>query len=255
MKNTTLQQQPGAGNMVAQVEQAKKAPRVNACTVDQTKQTLLYVFALIGLTGSTLPDEGQKMVLIDYLHRELTGYSLQDIKNAFTLYVQKKLDYTEKHYYNFSVMLLENVMQSYKRYCVNIPSFSRPALPQKTDPTPAEIEERNKRGCINCFARYGHTGTLQDIGNATYDYVTQIGLMRLDDDKKWEYYNKAKKTVIDISTAKSMMGKLPEKLSTIMQRITNGTETSIAQEAKRLALASWFDELIEMDTELKDLIE
>lgn len=78
------------------------------------RQSLRYVFTLIGLRPEHFPTDLQKAVLIDFIRTELKQYSPEEITLAFRLAASKKIDVDITHYQNFSAVYLADVMDAYK---------------------------------------------------------------------------------------------------------------------------------------------
>jgi hypothetical protein len=108
---------------------------------------------------------------------------------------------------------------------------------------------------VACFVRYARTGHLIDFGNATYNYLDRIGQLRLTDERKWIIWQKA----TDLLKAEAMENALKmragTKLKDIIAEINKPDSQPVRAQAKRIALAQYFDELIESELELKDVLE
>jgi len=78
------------------------------------RQSLRYVFALIGLKAENLPTEIQKMVLLEFIQTELKLFTPTEIKLAFRMAVAGELNVELSHFQNFNAMYLANVMNAYR---------------------------------------------------------------------------------------------------------------------------------------------
>jgi hypothetical protein len=168
------------------------------------------------------------------------------------LFIQNKLDFYEVLYGKFSILFLEKVMQSYKRWKISLP---KPAPEQPEQPTQAEINNIMRQGAIDCFVNYAKTGLIIDFGNATYNYLDRIELLRLTDDRKWQIHHKAIQTLKVQAMENALKAKQTKRLKDVIKQIDEPNSKPVIAQAKRIALTQYFDELIESGLELKDLIE
>ena len=255
--NLALQRPPETGNIKLAVKQAMQEPKINNVPVDHIKQILRYIFGLIGLSGDKFPDEGEKVIIIDYIKKEMARYSLMDLKLAFTLYVQQKLDYRDAHYSKFSVLFLENVIQSYQRYRVSLNIFQKTELPQP-EPTPDEIEEIHKQSTLLKFNNYIKTGIISDPGNASYNWLDKNGFIKFSVERKKIIFQQAQTEIIKEKSKQLQCEILGEgyKLKSIKNEIAEiregGDPAVIA--AKKLALKEYFNDIIEIGTTLQENI-
>jgi len=257
MENTSQQLQtysePTNGtNLVAIVQAAAAAPRIYAAREEELKTTLVNIYAMLGMRADQVPETEEKNLLHNYIRQQLKGYSLPDIKIAFMLFIQNKLDFSEVLYGKFSILFLEKVMQAYKRWKVALP---KQAPPQPEQPTQAEVNNIMRQGAIDCFVNYAKTGILIDFGNATYNYLDRIGQLRLTDDRKWKIHHKAIQTLKTQAMENALKAKQTKRLKDVIKQIDEPNSKPVIAQAKRIALTQYFDELIEAGLELKDLIE
>lgn len=244
----------GACSIIERVEIAKTDPRVRDEETERMNQTLMYVFALLGIRGDNLPDEGERLVLRDYFSQQNFNYSLLDIKNAYTLYVQGKLDFSESHYQTFSVIFLEKVLQSYRRYCNNLPQKPAPQLTEKTQPTNEEVFKIMVQGAITCFETYIKTGQLIDLGNVNYDFLSKEEHIKFTDELKWQFYNQAKEALKAEKLSSVMAGKETTPLQKLLTEIEGNNFDVVVKKAKKIAIEEYFKGLIEMEMTLHEVL-
>jgi hypothetical protein len=79
------------------------------------RQSLRYIFTLIGLRPEHFPTDLQKAVLIDFIRTELKQYSSEELALAFRLAATKKIDVDITHYQNFSAIYLADVMHGFQK--------------------------------------------------------------------------------------------------------------------------------------------
>lgn len=252
MENHTLQKSSeitNGSNLIEVVQLAAGATKLCWVKDEELKNALKNIYAMMGIRADQVPEEEEKGLLHSYIRKELKHYSLIDMKLAFMLYVQKKLDWTELLYSKFSILFLENVMQSYKRWKVALPKQPiQNMLPELTD---SEKKRVIHMGAIECFIRYAKTGIVIDFGNITYNYLEKCGIINLSDERKWNLYHAAEKKLNNPENLKSIADWIKSNRLAKTEDQDERKER-IIREAKRLALAQYFDELIEMQIELKD---
>lgn len=249
-----LQKLPANGsqvNYIEKVQQAAFQTKLPYMKNADIQKQLMIVMALLGFRPENFPDDNEKKIIIDYMRTQMGAYSLADIGLAFTLYIQGKLDYNEKHYGKFSVLFLENVMQSYKRYKVALPK--QPIEHQLPEISKEETERLVRHGALTCFQTYFQYQKLFDFGNVTYDYLDRRGHINLTDARKRVIWDEAKKNLKSQAGIKAMSGRETTKLTDILERIETKNE-GVKSEAKRIALREYFDFLIQTEQQLKDII-
>lgn len=82
--------------------------------VEPIKQSLRYIFALIGLKAENLPSELQKTVLIDFIKTEMKQFNTEEMKLAFRMAAAQKLNVDLTHYQNFNAVYLSDVMNAFQ---------------------------------------------------------------------------------------------------------------------------------------------
>lgn len=225
------------------VIKAKELPPVCSEEIDKVIMTLQWCFAFLGIRAENLPDEAGRLVLLDYMTANIRNYSILDIKNAFTLYVQGKLDFHDGHFQNFSVLFLENVLQSYRRYVVNLPKKPAEKLPELPEPSPEEQEKRMIEGCIRLFDEYKATGEVNDYGNIYYDFLDRKKLIQLSYKAKWNTYHRAESELKNEAISMAMSYKGNDAVKSILNEIESNRGNIIVNRAKKIALAVVFDGL------------
>lgn len=108
---------------------------------ESIRQSLRYVFALIGLKAENLPTDIQKVVLLEFIQTELKHFTPEEIKLAFRMAVAGELNVEISHFQNFNAMYLSNVMNAYKEKrgaALTEMNQKLRALEPKKEPTEAE---------------------------------------------------------------------------------------------------------------------
>jgi len=234
--------------MIEMVTVSKRSPRVREENKEILNQTLKYCFALMALRDQNLPSEAERNVLFDYVLRSDFNYSNLDIKNAFILYTQKKLDYTESHFQFFSVLFLENVMQSYKRYIINLPKPQPKPIVQE-EPSPAEIEAIMYQAFIREYETVKRGEKAIDYGNAVYEWMDKKGLIKFSAQRKMKFYQQA----INNLKSQAYKNRTANLVQDTMRAIEVNKGDIVVTEAKKIALTVFFQEIIELDMDINEI--
>lgn len=79
------------------------------------KEVLRYVMMIVGIRGNNLPNDLEKAVLLEFIQRNYGGHTPEEIKLAFTLAIEGKLDLENVTCYeNFSVFYFASIMNAYR---------------------------------------------------------------------------------------------------------------------------------------------
>jgi len=95
-----------------EILEAFKGDKLNLVSPVTLKQTLAYIFTLIGLTK--YPDENEFAIIEDYIRTSYPKFTLQEFRIAFKMATQGKLDCHVDHYEKFSPKFISQVMNAYK---------------------------------------------------------------------------------------------------------------------------------------------
>lgn len=198
------------------------------------KETLVYIYALIGI--KEMPSRSEDIVIINYIKNCLKNFTLKEFRVAFELAAQQKLGikYRELNtYQNFNTIYLSNIMNAYRNYrfkhIQNEPEIE-PILDK------ALIRKRFIDTICREFQIYKETGKqYQDGGSRRYYFLVEIGLINYTTDQKNKY----------IKLAEPIFNNLDKrKLDSIVK-----TVKSIA---RQLALYAYYQKLINTNENIKD---
>lgn len=95
------------------------APRIYQTDLEETKKALLYAFVLVGLRGQNVPVNEEKAVLLEYIVENYGGHTPEEIKLAFKMAIQGKLNLKPeevKCYENFSPLYFTTIMDAYREW-------------------------------------------------------------------------------------------------------------------------------------------
>ena len=86
--------------------------KIQTISTQTLKQSLAYVFTLIGLSNPPMAEEF--MIIEDFIRSSYPQFTIDEFKLAFKLAVQNKLDCSVEHYEKFSPKFIGQVMNAYR---------------------------------------------------------------------------------------------------------------------------------------------
>jgi len=194
------------------------------------KQTLAYIFTLIGLTR--LPDENEYAIIEDFIRTSFPQFTIQEFRVAFKLATQGKLECNVDHYEKFSAKFISQVMNAYK-YKANqvrrqIQINKELPVPKLTDD---EIVEFSKNEWL--------TGKRKDFNrvfnvNKVFNILLKQKKLQIDNKKKLEIIN-----FVNLDNADRLAKMLPIDAKEFNKKIKD--EDFIEHQCKALALVFYYD--------------
>jgi hypothetical protein len=262
-KPTTTNQQKSIGptqsangdSIQSTIINARNQPKVHELNDpnDKIKIALKYIFGLTGLKAENLPNDEQKLILIEFIRSEFKNWTCDEFVNAFRLLVAGHLDFDGNHYQNFNAMYFSNVMAAYKTKKIDVLKFIQQPEPIK------QIDENERRkmqiqfiqDCIlKPFKYYKRTGNLTfgiTPSKIIYEYLTDdFKLLNLSTAEKNAIHDQAIETVKSnwATTRLNLTRENRTKQSSIN---TNGFEKTFAFEIKnecyRISVIQFFERL------------
>jgi hypothetical protein len=80
------------------------------------KQSLRFVFLLIGLKGDQIPEEVEKAVLLKFIRENFANLNPEEIRIAFELALKGEFEVDLNHFGSFSSMYLSRVLKAYQNH-------------------------------------------------------------------------------------------------------------------------------------------
>ena len=200
------------------------------------KQVLRYVFTLIGLRAENIPDDLQKLVLIDFIRSELGNFTIDDIRTAFVLAVKNELKAEINHFQNFSALYLGQVLNVYQNEKNKaISEFKKAEERQKrleeekNGPSPEKLKQIQNDFDLNCvvgpFKNFLETEKIDFEGvpiSLIYESLfKRHKIIELTDSRKENFKKTANKLKIDLTKS--------SKPSFINQKDTGSTFSNNCQ--------------------------
>lgn len=120
-----------------------------------------------------------------------------------------------------------------------------------------EKQEIIKQGCFDAFELFKTTGKCDDIGNVKYDYLFRNGVINFTVERRNIFKKEARENIvkekkIELSKDNTRHVKL-QIIDFIRDVEGNINSHAVIVEAKKIALNTFFREMIDIGTELKDL--
>ena len=219
---------------------ARNQPKIQELTDphEQIKMALKYIFGLTGLKAENLPNDEQKLILIDFIKNEFKTWTCDEFVNAFKMLVGGQLDFDGNHYQNFNAMYFSNVMASYKMKKTEVLKL----IPESVPVAVISDEEKRKYriefiqdSILKPFQYYKKTGHLT-FGitpvKIIYEYLT--------DDFKFINLSSAEKKVIQQQAIENVKSDWAKKRFSLSREIRekqaqinkDGFETTFANQIK-----------------------
>lgn len=218
----------------------------------------VYLLKLIFATHLNVGYKAEEEIInlsIDDLCNDLKSYNagvtLKQIEIAFRLGI--KNEYSEwfglcnKTYFQWI-----NGFVFSERKRMALLTLKNASMQQEKEVTEAEANEIIKNGVIEQFENYKAKGIFLG-SDVSYNYLERQGLLILTAERKKEIFEQIKLDVLNEN--KRNIG-ITDTKRVIMANIENmlANNEFLKAKAKKYALKEYFDNLIEMETDLKDLI-
>jgi len=177
-KEKHLQAQASSSCLSERVVTSYHAKKIRDGVTDiEIKETLLMIFALIGIPQERFPDKAQESVLLGYIRNHLSHYSLKDFRLAFEVGVDRKLDVDITHFNNFNSLYLSNVLQSFSRFRAKW--ISTHSKEQKRELTFDEQDEISKKYILLDFL-YFKNGDKIIFHQSVYKFLRRKRALKWD---------------------------------------------------------------------------
>lgn len=127
----------------------------------------------------------------------------------------------------------------------------------KTEISEEEKERIIRNGAIKCFNEFKSTGIILDAGSVTYNYLNKIGLITFTKQIKDDILAKTRERLINSHlveiTNTGNVRKIKE-VKALIDELKKSVPTNLISESKKEALKLFFQNIIEMEEDLKDLL-
>jgi len=229
----------------------------------------IFISTLIAKThldcGQTIKEKDIEIGLKELVNDIVSyggGFTLMQIANCFKIGAMKELG----DYYGLNNNTYRQWVRNYLSYQKRLDANKKQKefLENLNKPvvlSPEEKEKLIKDGCLSAFDIFKQKGFYPDMGNVTFDYLYYSQkVINFTKQRRDEFKKQAKLVVL--SEKKKQMESTPSIIgirtlkNAIKQIEESDNETDeVIREAKRIALNTYFKELVEMEIDLKDLLK
>lgn len=240
--------------------------------LEPIKQSLRYIFALIGLKAENLPSELQKAVLLDFIQSDLKQYTPEELKLAFRMAIAGELSIDVTHYQNFNALYLSAVMNAYQEQRgKTLLEYQRQqkALEPPVEKTPEEIKKAFWDYVFTCivepFEKFTHGGPQVQIlfVEHMFDVLEkQLGVLTISNAEKMKILERAREyTKNEIESESQTSLERFKKLKTMRQLLAQSEtpnpefEERAKRNAKKLAIQEFFAQMKETNFDFRAQVE
>lgn len=174
-----------------------EGPTIAQASDQQIKQELNCVYMIVGLRPAAFPSLPQELFIIQWIRENYGHKLLKELSTAFNMAIKGELDLQDiKHYDNFSVMYLSQILGSFDRRLKFLHSQVVPKPNAKQLPPPSMTID-NKREEVEEFIQNNKLG-LAILPLYIYDYMDELGMIDQSDGAKSQRMERAKKIKMDM---------------------------------------------------------
>lgn len=172
--------------------EALKEQKIINGDVEQIKEALRYAMVKIGLRAQNWPSDEEKSVLISHVLKGYGGHTIAEIKLAFDMAIEGKLNVEVNCYENFSCLYFSNIMSAYREWAKEeykqIPEEVKEIEFKEDLSDQAMIEWFKDK--VRYFELYPDTH-LAFCPTQIYDWLDKKGKINKSGKEKHEYLSKA----------------------------------------------------------------
>jgi hypothetical protein len=107
-----------------EIIEAFKGNKLNLVSPVTLRESIAYIFTLIGLTK--YPDKDEMIVIEDFIRTSYPLYTIEEFRIAFKMAVQGKLECSTEHYEKFSPKFIGQVMAAYTKKANDVRKMQKP---------------------------------------------------------------------------------------------------------------------------------
>lgn len=243
---------------------------LNILEYDQNHNNLIGIFGRLiiesGITPETMPKPDQKVFIsmcVEEVKNDFSYLTIEDIRLA----IKKGIRLEYGKFYGLSIATINHWLKEYVNTTKKTAMKSLSLLSPEEEKISLNDEQKKvmyKRwldSWIDLFEKYheGENIVVSDAGNVFYKYCIKNKIGSLSDSEKIILENKAKRLIIANGKEQARSSFQVKEVNAMIEAINknkygSNIELKIVSEAKRLAIFSFFDKLIQEKIELKDLV-
>ena len=169
------------------------AQRIRACTGEQIAAELRYLMQLIGIRRENYPDKDVIVVIIAHIQEHHGNLTIRELRLAIDMAVTMQLDFNPTAYQNISVLYLNEMIGSYKRWSAQAYKQLRPGgdrdMERAAPDWSPHIYERKSANAIRREIQEGYmnyrSGILPSVHYVPFEWWAQLmddGFIEYDND-------------------------------------------------------------------------
>jgi len=219
------------------------------------------------LTGvKPLPTDDEIRLFVEYIAEHFYRLSLLEIDNAFNLATAGKLDIEADHYQSFSVIYISKIINAYNRYNGKYIIEYRNQLAEiereKNKPTPEQQMQMMIESILEGFDKFKDDPQYNHFGYISYDFLKNIGALKLDNDVKSVLLKQARELAIEELKEDRSQTTLPKserlQIKNQIDEILNdesGKQEKVIRICKNLGLMHYYEFILKNNLSLEKEIE
>lgn len=95
---------------------ARKEPKLKDVSEEDLKKCLRYVYMVCGIRSHNIPKSPEKEFLHQYIRTHYGEHTASEVRHAFDMAIQGKLDCDARSFQDFSVHYFAQIMVAYRRW-------------------------------------------------------------------------------------------------------------------------------------------
>ena len=211
-----------------------------------------------------LPNDEEMFLFVEYIAHHFYRLSILEVDNAFNMATAGKLGVDADHYQSFSVIYISKILNSYRDFKGKYVLDYQKIEEEKSN-KPLTEEERFEKmieNTIDNYESYAKEPYFNEFGYVIYDFLSNIGVIKLSKNEKAEILEVSKEKVIEDlkemkkeevpSTAKHIQ--ISSLINSIKQD-TKGGDKKVVLMCKNVGLCRYYDFILKNNISLKSEIE
>jgi len=244
-----------------------KSKKLKDYEADDFKQLDIFLIALCKFIGiSDVPELPHRKLIMSFLHENYSDFGKEEIERAINLALCFKLEVEDiKHYNKLTPQWIASILNKYKTHrgreiLAYREMCEQYAESKRLKPSQADIDKSILKNIAISFKSYQADKGVIDYGNVFYSWLEEKGIIDFSNDEKQKMYEKAIDNLVRKNNKRKNVASNPHRVDALIKenesikKEDEGIKASIKREGKRIALAKWFDWLIENKLEITNYI-
>ena len=211
-----------------------------------------------------LPNDEEMFLFVEYVAHHFYRLSLIEVDNAFSMATAGKLDIDADHYQSFSVIYISKILSSYNDYKGKyiLEYKKKLELSEKKETTREERFVMMLDTILESFEKYKEKPTFNEFGYISYDFLSKLDIIHLDNETKAEIREISRKEIVEELREKKRQHQAGTKefievqnqITDILEDMT-GKQDAVIRRCKSWALCKYYDFILENNLTLKGEID